>query len=220
MEVENKIRILKHAGEWDSVTTDHVSPMALLATRHSPLPPQNHDQLVKSIFNQVKQLFDSHQPYSNYISTPNGKHPRQHLYDSTSSHNRNRFHKDWKFHLPQTPNQTLWYNNSKFVWCTKCNKGGGQWVTSHETYTHVDGYRFQRPRPSPAPQPPHGILRHSPLPFSDPKNNTRDQRVTFVENGINIPPPPTAETTPTHVAQLSLADGIASCFDLLEDTPP
>jgi hypothetical protein len=30
------------------------------------------------------------------------------------------------------------YNDSIFHWCAKCNKGAGQWVTSHQTSTHVN----------------------------------------------------------------------------------
>jgi hypothetical protein len=54
------------------------------------------------------------------------------------------FHKDWMFAPPPNPGQQRKYNDSIFNWCVKYNGGNGQWVTSHTTSTHVDGFRHPR----------------------------------------------------------------------------
>jgi hypothetical protein len=42
---------------------------------------------------------------------------------------------------PTTPTETKTVNNQVYQWCTKCNRGNGQWVQAHTTDTHVKNFK-------------------------------------------------------------------------------
>jgi hypothetical protein len=137
--IEDCIRILQHAGEWtDTSTSSAVNPMALFTTSTNGMSP--------SIKAYIDQIVDQH---LKTLTPPNAPNPTGLLNNGKLPPNRpkipGRFHKEWMFIPPKLPTKQLTYNNSTFYWCTKCNNGAGQWVISHQTSTHVNGFRHPAP---------------------------------------------------------------------------
>jgi hypothetical protein len=121
--VEDKIRVLRNAGEW--IEANDVQPSAMALAAPTTIPPQLEDIMIKHIKHQLKQLVDYHKQPTN---TKQG-----------SGHYR-----EWKYNTPKNLNEIRTHNGKQFKWCTKCNHGKGQWASGHDTDTHVDGFRFQR----------------------------------------------------------------------------
>jgi hypothetical protein len=227
--IEDCIRILQHAGEWtDTSTSSDVNPMALFTTSTNGMSP--------SIKAYIDQIVDQH---LKTLTPPNAPNPTGLLNNGKLPPNRpkipGRFHKEWMFIPPKLSTQQLTYNNSTFYWCTKCNNGAGQWVTSHQTSTHVDGFCHPRSRAAMQPTNPGQHLHHPhPKPYTTPSghpstfqhaprfsgpprprlyaNLAQDQPSTDARPSAQTHPPE-ANITPD---QLCLAAGIENCFDLLD----
>jgi hypothetical protein len=177
--VEDKIRVLKHAEVWDSVGTSETPAMALNSTM--------------TISDQLKEFL------ANHISTELKK-----LNDKDSAgkdgKSRHRFqHQDWMFIGPSNPSDMKTVNGRNYNWRAKCNRGNGQWVQSHTTDSHQDGFRL----------PPHRQ--------DASKKGTNTKRVHFgaTQDGTlknkslsTLGDDPTKQPN----AQLSLVDGVSNCF--------
>jgi hypothetical protein len=83
-------------------------------------------------------------------------------------------------------------NNRTYQWCTKCNRGNGQWVQAHTTNTHIDDFRPKPRTTGGTPrsghgknQSPHGIVR-------DGKEKDCQAKVSFAQTppDNDTPPPP------------------------------
>jgi hypothetical protein len=117
--IEEKIRFLKHAGEWIEQDPNQPSMMALAAA--SQIPPKMEELMLKHIQMQLQQMVD-----------------RQRL-SLNSKHSSGSYH-EWKHNPPKTAGEIKLYNGKQFKWCTKCNQGKGQWASAHDYDTHVDGF--------------------------------------------------------------------------------
>jgi hypothetical protein len=42
-------------------------------------------------------------------------------------------HQEWMFLPPKQQSEIKTMNGHDYQWCTKCNKGKGQWVQAHTT---------------------------------------------------------------------------------------
>ncbi len=136
---------------------------------------------------------------------------------NNNNNNKNGFvHQEWMFNPPTIAGETRQYNNKTYTWCTKCRQGRGQWVSAHDSNTHVDGFRPTHRRSNnnnQNRQQHNGILKNglrkdSPNHPTNVHNNKAN--ISFadgVSNGLDA-------STDGLSAQLSLQDGISSCFYL------
>ena len=230
VDIEDRIRILQHAGEWDTPAASDINPMALLSAPTSDVSNSMKAYVDQQLRHYLKTLL----PSRGYLAPgADGKVP------STRLRPQGRFHKEWMFIPPKTPNQQLVYNGSTFFWCTKCNNGAGQWVTSHQTATHVDGFRHPRAR-VPAqhgtygqPQPTSCLPQRPGYPdSSNPPIFQRAPRPSFIHTPrpvANVAQEPSTMPQPSSMQvpddlvtpeQLCLAAGIENCFDLLNYDVP
>jgi hypothetical protein len=124
--VEDKIRVLKHADAWTIHGTKETPAMALTA---SPvLIHQLKEFLAKHIPTELKCLASSTKPTG---KDGIGKEGKQ----------KGRFqHQAWMFLPPNLPSDTKTVNDRTYHWCTKCNRGNGQWVLAHTTNTHREDF--------------------------------------------------------------------------------
>jgi hypothetical protein len=53
---------------------------------------------------------------------------------------RGRSNPEWVYTPPQNLAETKTVQNRTYHWCTKCNRGNSQWVSSHTNETHKDNY--------------------------------------------------------------------------------
>jgi hypothetical protein len=182
LDIEDKIRILKHAGEW--VETEPTQPTAMALAAGTKLPPQLEELLSKQIKAQLNQLVERHK------SLHNTNHNNQ---------NKNGFvHQEWMFNPPATAGETRQFNNKTYTWCTKCRQGRGQWVSAHDSNTHVDGFRPTNRR------------------YNNSTNN-RQQRTGILKNGPKKDPPNHLGNTNINKANVSFADGASNGFDTVND---
>jgi len=107
------------------------------------------------------------------------------------------------FDPPKIPGQCLQYNYSIFHSCEKCSNGAGQWVTSHQTNTHIDGFRHPCSNPTgsnlsgnkntPWKQPtilPPPLTANKRVQFA---NQAADSKLAASEDSHFSPPPPTPQ---------------------------
>jgi hypothetical protein len=198
--IEDKIRILKHAGEWTESSNQHPSAMALTAS--TKLSPQLEDIVAKHVKAQLTQLVDCHKSNNNNT-------------------NKSGFvHQEWMFIPPTNLGETKQYNNKTFTWCTKCHQGKGQWVSAHDSTTHIEGFRpsprrFGNPS-STNRQKQQGILKNNPKKdhlTTMTNNNNNHAHVSFADETSNH----LDKTADGYSAQLSLQDSINACFNLPDD---
>jgi hypothetical protein len=114
--VENKIRALKHAHEWNHQDQSTSPAMALTGSTTQPsalevLLQQQTTLLGKILEKQTKQHSSYH---------------------------------EWKHSAPANLTDIRRHNGKIFRWCTKCNNGQGQWASAHDTKTHVDSFRHNK----------------------------------------------------------------------------
>jgi hypothetical protein len=199
LNIEDKIRILKHAGEWSEADATQPSAMALAAG--TKLPPQLEELLSKQIKAQLTQLVERQKSNTN---------------NNNTNHQGGFVHQEWMFIPPATPGETKQYHNKTFTWCIKCRQGKGQWVSAHDSLTHIEGFRPTPRRSSNNPnnnrQQRTGILRNTPRkdpPTSMQLTNTR-AHVSFADGNQNY----VDQTSDGYSAQLSLQDSINACFNL------
>jgi hypothetical protein len=229
VDIENCIRILQHAGEWETTATSDINPMAFLSAPSPDVSASMKAYLGQQLCQYLQTLMLSRRnpaPHADGRTPPSRPRPQ------------GRFYKEWMFIPPKFPNQQLVYNDSTFFWCKKCNNGAGQWVTSHQTSTHVDGFRHPRaristnpsfpgqPQPSPRLPPRQGYpdAGHPPAFQRAPRPSPSHQPRPFA----NIAHDPPVESLPEPLQspdnvvtpdQLCLAAGIENCFDLLDLIP-
>jgi len=213
LDVEDKIRVLKHAEAWEtSLSSQDVPAMALNTT--TVIPDQLRDFLVNHITAEIRRL-----------AAAGRSTPTDHGSANKDGKSKSRFsHQERMFVPPANLSDTKTVQGRSYNWCTKCNKGGGQWVQAHTTDTHQDGYRFgnrqrgdlgkrtnshlkanvaQQSETPPTKRPQRGILHHG-------------KQVTF--------DPPSSHDDYQPSAQISLADSLPYGFrfdvqDLIEDDP-
>jgi hypothetical protein len=200
LQIEDKIRVLKHAGEWTEA--DSAQPAAMALAAGTKLPPQLEEILSKQIKAQLTQLIERNKSLQNNHTT-------------NTNMNKNGFvHQEWMFIPPSTPGETRHYNNKTFTWCTKCRQGKGQWVSAHDSNTHVEGFRPtpRRFNNTNGRQQRNGILKNgSKKDLNNPSNtNTNKAHVSFTDGHTNM----IDLSQDGILAQLSLQDGITSCFNL------
>jgi hypothetical protein len=128
LDVEDKIRVLWHAEVWDSTKSKDTPAMALNAT--STLTDQLKEFLAKQISTEIKHLVTTPKPNTLSREGRDGKDGRQ----------RSRSNPEWVYTPPQNLANTKTVQNRTYYWCTKCNRGNGQWVLSHNNETHKDNY--------------------------------------------------------------------------------
>ncbi len=121
LDVEEKIRVLKHAEAWDIKEQPDIPAMALNVTS-----------------NMTTQLKDF---LTNHISTEFNKLLERHKIPPRDGRSKGKFqHQEWMFLPPKHPSETKTANGRDYNWCLKCNKGKGQWVQAHTTATHLDDF--------------------------------------------------------------------------------
>lgn len=119
-QVEDKIRVLKHASEWS--VQEHCQPSAM-ALISSSTPPTGLEALILKQTALIGKLLELQ-----------GKDNKRNTYN------------DWKHQTPANLSNIRRFNGKIFRWCTKCNGGKGQWASSHDTNTHRDNFRHDRAR--------------------------------------------------------------------------
>jgi hypothetical protein len=131
LEVEDKIRVLKHAEVWETAsTTNDVPAMALNTT--ASITDQLKDFQAHHITAELKRLSSNTKPP-----------PNDHDSGHKDGKSRSKFqHQDWMFVPPNRLSETKSIQGRSYNWCTKCNKGQGQWVQAHTSDTHQDGFRL------------------------------------------------------------------------------
>jgi hypothetical protein len=201
LQIEDKIRVLKHAGEWIEADTAQPTAMALVAG--TKLLPQLEEILSKQIKAQLTQLIERN------------KSLQSHNNNNNNNTNRTGFvHQEWMFVPPSTSGETQQYNNKTFTWCTKCRQGKGQWVSAHDSNTHVDGFRptSRRFNNANSRQQRTGILKNGLKKDlnTPPNNNNNRAHVSFTDGNTNTMDFPQDNLS----AQLSLQDTLTSCFNL------
>jgi len=117
-QVDDKIRALKHASEWNASVNYQPSAMALMSSTSST----HLELLLKQQNALISKLL--------HLQQKDGKHG--------NSCN------EWKHTPPTNPDDIRRFNGKIFRWCTKCNNGQGQWASAHDTKTHVDNFRHDR----------------------------------------------------------------------------
>jgi hypothetical protein len=173
IDVEDKIRVLTHAEVWETPASTDTPAMAL--TAHPTVTDQLKEFLANQITTEINRLSG--------INKQTGKDTKN---KGTSSR------PDWLYTPPAVMTETKTVQNRVYHWCTKCNRGNGQWVITHKDSTHRDDYKHQNKRQEPGPKP--GILKQA---------HQAAQAQTH-----NLPTPvDTNGHTPS--AQLSLSDGLS-----------
>jgi hypothetical protein len=211
LDVEDKIRVLKHVEVWDSPTsTNEVPAMALQAT--TGLTDQLKDFLAHHITAELKCLYGTNKsnPTDTGSTNKDGK-----------THSRFQ-HQDWMLVPPLQPTDTKTVQSRSYNWCLKCNRGNGQWGQAHTTDTHQDGYRFGNRQRGDSTKCPHGAIKANVAHQAELPPTKRQQRGILQTKQVTFDQASTSdEHQPT--AQLSLADSIPSngfrfdVQDILED---
>jgi hypothetical protein len=154
--IEDKIRVFKHVDEWHPKDSSAVTPMALAAP--TSMPTATNANLLQQIQATLQALLQKNTPtLTSSASCPLGQ----------------GHYREWHHTAPKDPNETVAHNNKIFQWCARCHNGRDQWVTSHTTETHIDGFtrdrsskqqskgvprstgKHQPPPPKPSPTPPY-----------------------------------------------------------------
>jgi hypothetical protein len=121
-DVEDKIRVLKHAEVW--VPQGSSDTPAMVLTANTPINSSLKEFLANHITSELKCLTGNTKPEDN---------------DSEQKH---RFqYQDWMFQPPANLRETKVMNGRTYHWCTKCNRSNGQWVQAHTTDTHLDDFK-------------------------------------------------------------------------------
>jgi hypothetical protein len=183
-DVEDKIRVLKHAEVWENQSHHDTPAMALNTV--PVFDTRLKEFLAHHITTELKRLTEGSKTSGN---------------DGKDGKFRPKFqHQEWMFIPPSNPSDIKTVQGKNYQWCAKCNKGSGQWVQAHTTETHLDNFK-PTPRRSENNRK-HGILKNPITTQQGEKNH----RVSFA---AGVPPP---ELQQHDSAQLSLAEGLTNCF--------
>jgi len=161
----------------------------LLTHQQWLLPPfsdQLKDFLANHITAEVKHLIPLPKPSSPAKDTKDSKDGK----DGRPKYRQP--HPEWLYIAPQNLEECKTVQNRTYSWCTKCNRGSGQWVITHTTATHRDDYVHPNKRQDGHRRP------------SGQQIATAAQIDTSPSAGANV-----GNTPP---GQLSLSDGIANGF--------
>jgi len=184
LDVEDKIRVLRHAEVWDADKPTDTPAMALTTNR--TLNDQLRDFLANHIAAEVKRLLPTQKPQPLNKDIKDNK-------DYKDGKQRSRpNYPDWLYVPPQNPDNRKVVNNRTYNWCSKCNRGNGQWVITHTTATHRDDYIHPSKKHDGPKRPPTQPLAHNAQIASSSSDN------------------PDAISNPNN--QLSLQDGITNGF--------
>ncbi len=156
------------------------------------MTPQIEEIISKHIKTQLNQLIEHHK--SQY--TPKSK---------------TFVHQEWMFVAPKIHGEMRQHNGKTYNWCTKCRQGSGQWVSTHDSTTHIDGFRPQQRRFQQNRQQRNGILKTNGSKDNNNNNSVNPNgkmQVTFADMCQQD-----GSTNDQLSAQLSLQEGITSCFD-------
>jgi hypothetical protein len=123
--IEDKVRVLKHTNEWHPADVSMLPAMALNTTSH------NSDAFHDYIHSQVKLQL------SKILSSLQGQ-------DGSNKPSPKSTYPEWMFVAPADMSEIKHWNGKDWHWCAKCHNGRGQWASTHDTSTHVDGFRFER----------------------------------------------------------------------------
>jgi len=187
-EVENKVRVLKHAKEWMNTSNPHPPAMALYASGPQPT------NLEKLILLQTQLL-------TKLLTTKHNKN------DSNA-----KPYNKWKHDTHANLNDTKTVNGKVFKWCTKCNHGKGQWVSAHDTSTHIEGCRRDKTkhhntdskRPGIPCSATQGYSNSRNKPQANVSNSDKDADNTDIQDRVNL-------------AQIDLANSLNWRLDVSED---
>ena len=180
-DVEDKIRVLRHTEVWDSTTNTDTPAMALQAA--PTFSDQLKDFLANHIAAEVKRLIPSSK------QNPAGKDTKDNK-DGKSKFRQP--HPEWLFIAPQNLEERKTVQNRTYNWCTKCNRGSGQWVITHTDDTHRADYIHPNKRQDGSRRPP-----------AQPVANAAQ---------LATPSPATNDAATTQPGQLSLSEGITNAF--------
>jgi hypothetical protein len=183
LDIEEKIRVLKHTEVWDISEQPDTPAVALNITPN--MTTQLKDFLTNHISSEFNKLIEHHK------LSPQGGRPKGKFQ-----------HQEWMFLPPKHPSDTKMLNGRNYNWCLKCNKGKGQWVQAHATDTHLDDFRPQRRTSNNNNRPPPaGILKNG-------SQLAKDKHISFsTHDQTNTPAPPIEQSV-----QLSLSEGLENCF--------
>lgn len=157
-------------------------------TAGTKLTPQIEEIISKHIKTQLRQILEHHKS--------------QHTPKSKTS-----VHQEWMFVAPKTRQ----HNGKTFTWCTKCHQGRGQWVSDHDSSTHIDGFHPQPRHFQQNRQKCNGILKTNGSKDNNSSNLTNQNGKTWVSFADMYQQ---ADSDNDQLsAQLSLWEGIMSCFD-------
>lgn len=178
---DDKIQVLRHAGLWNETENPNVMALKLELDQQK----QNNKELVQQIVAHISRITDRSSKAQNGL---NGyQHP---AWMTTPPHSITEISKVM--------------NGKSYVWCTKCRRGQGLWVATHNTETHQEGYRrnsFKNPRQDNRRQP-----------YTPPQNPQQHPQ----QNGLY---PPKYQIPPQPQVQLSLTDYIDTYFNTSEENP-
>jgi len=178
-EVEDKIRVLKHASEWTLDEPVATPAMSLVTTSSTT---SSLEELLKQQTALIAKLLQAQK----------------------GGHGQNTYN-DCKHKAPANLNDIRRYNGKIFRWCTKCNNGQGQWASAHDTRTHVDSFKNDRNKNNGGRNTNRHTGGHRPSAYTStqPHDDNSSQSDTPHGTDLNNKQVQTANTTPLH-----LADGL------------
>jgi hypothetical protein len=183
LDVEDKIHFPCHAEVRDSSTTADAPAMALTAT--PMLTDQLKDFLANHFTAEVERLIPSQKSQLSNRDAKDNKDPK----DGKQRSHPNQ--PEWLYTPPQHPDDRKTVQNKTYNWCSKCNRGNGQWLIIHTSAAHRDDYIYRSKRQDGSKRPTTQPMAHN----------------------VHLASSPSAphETTSNQTGQ-SLQDGIANAF--------
>jgi len=180
LDVEDKIRVLQHAEVWHYPEQNDSSAMAL------NVAPALTDQLKEFLANQITTEFKR--------LTQGAKVPGKDTTKNGKFRGKTN-NQDWLYTPPANITDQKTVQNRTYSWCTKCNKGNGQWVITHTEETHLDDYKHPGKDAATKRQ---GVLKSAHTVRFQDQDSTPSEQID-------------RQNTPQS-AQLSLQDGLTNCF--------
>jgi hypothetical protein len=192
---EDKIRVLRHAEAWINPTTSDTPAMALQS------PPTLTEQLKDFLANQISTELQKLIQRGKSTGREGGKDGRT----GGDGKTRHRFqHQEWMFQPPSQNSDTKTVNGRTYNWCTKCNRGQGQWVQAHTTATHLDDFIPPNRRQDSARRS--NAQRSAQMAQPQDTTDSATKRAHFDPNMTQD------KDHQSQTAQLSLSEGLTNCF--------
>jgi len=119
---DDKIRLLQHAQQWKEDPPSSVMALKAQVLKTEATTTECIQQLTAHLTNLTKAYQQGRSPFNKQTPYP-----------------------DWMITPPTAPNDTIRNaNNRQYTWCTRCRRGEGLWVSTHQTSTHQDNFKRQR----------------------------------------------------------------------------